>query len=225
MDEKDEWKIPFYNAICQKTGTIVREDENGMLLKDQSGVWMLVQPDRSVCEKWLNDLDLQEVEMIMVHGEAAMEATHSLLKCLSISRCHTFLWTEEKTPERKKTLRFEQAGMDDLEWIGKRYDLLDKEELDQYIGQGSIWIAYKENAKVGFVGRHEEGSMGLLYVEEGFRRQGYAAILEKFMIERMMGQGLIPYADVFDDNDASIALQKKIGMKRMKEPVYWLWHE
>ena len=67
--------------------------------------------------------------------------------------------------------------------------------------------------------------MGLLYVEEGFRRQGYAAIMEKFMIERMMGQGMIPYADVFDDNAASIALQKKIGMKRMKEPVYWLWHE
>lgn len=225
MDEKDEWKIPFYNAICQKTGTIVREDENGMLLKDQSGVWMLDQPDRSVCEKWLNDLDPQEVEMIMVHGETAMEVARSLLKCLSVSRCHTFLWAEEKMPERKKTLRFEQAGMDDLEWIEKRYDLLDKEELGQYIGHGSIWIAYKENAKVGFVGRHEEGSMGLLYVEEGFRRQGYATILEKFMIERMMGQGLIPYADVFDDNDASIALQKKIGMKRMKEPVYWLWHE
>lgn len=225
MDEKDEWKIPFYNAVRQGTGTIVREDENGMLLKDQSGVWMLDQPDRSVCEKWLNDLDLREAEMMMVHGEAAMEAACSLWKCMSVSRCHTFFWAEEKMPERKKTLRFEQAKPDNLDWIEKRYDLLDKEELGQYIGHGSIWIACKENTKVGFVGRHEEGSMGLLYVEEGFRRQGCAAIMEKFMIERMMGQGLIPYADVFDDNDASIALQKKIGMKRMKEPVYWLWHE
>jgi len=64
--------------------------------------------------------------------------------------------------------------------------------------------------------------MGLLYVSEQFRHQGYAQELERFMIKRMLEQDLIPYADVFDNNKASIHLQQKIGMKRMEQPVFWV---
>lgn len=218
-----EWMIaPFQNALKLKTGTIIEEDENGMLLQDTCGVWMLRQPNEIICRRWLEKLDPEEIGIIMVQGKKTMEIARELLGFFSVSRCSEVVWPYEKAPELAKEVNFRLAKKSDLEWILKRYEMLEKNELEEYIAHHLIWIAYKENEKIGFVGRHEEGSMGLLFVEKKFRNQGYAQIMEKFMIAQMLDQGLIPYADVFADNEASLSLQKKIGMKFLEEPVYWL---
>lgn len=74
----------------------------------------------------------------------------------------------------------------------------------------------------GFIGRHGDGSMGMLEVFEPFRRRGIAAELEKFLITYVMTFGRTPFCDVFTDNPVSLALQSKIGLVRGCGYTYWM---
>ena len=76
---------------------------------------------------------------------------------------------------------------------------------------------------MGFIGRHPEGSMGLLLVLPEYRRRGYGAELESFMIEKILGEGRIPYAHIIEDNFNSLSLQRKLGCEAAEEKVYWLF--
>lgn len=69
-----------------------------------------------------------------------------------------------------------------------------------------------EGELVGYVGVHEEGSMGMLEVFDGFRRRGYGFELEGTLINRQLRRGWIPWAQVFPENHPSAALQEKLGL-------------
>ena len=55
--------------------------------------------------------------------------------------------------------------------------------------------------------------MGMLEVFEPFRRQGIGYALEIAQINRELAKGHTPYAQIFTDNDKSVALQQKTGLK------------
>lgn len=83
----------------------------------------------------------------------------------------------------------------------------------------------KSGEFVGFIGRHPEGSMGLLQVFPEYRRQGYGEELESFMINRFLEEGRVPYAHIIVDNEKSMNLQKKLGYEVADKKIYWLFKE
>ena len=64
--------------------------------------------------------------------------------------------------------------------------------------------------------------MGLLYVEEEYRRQGIAESLEAFCINRCLEKGWTPYGHVLTDNTASEKLQDKLRFYKASQSIYWL---
>lgn len=74
---------------------------------------------------------------------------------------------------------------------------------------------------MAFIGRHAEGSIGLLEVLPQYRRRGLATLLQSYMIGLELSRGRVPYGQVFDGNDASLALQQSLGMSRSMGPLYW----
>lgn len=85
-----------------------------------------------------------------------------------------------------------------------------------------IFGAIANGKLAGFIGRHGDGSMGMLEVFEPFRRRGIAAALEKFLITYVMTFGRTPVCDVFTDNPASMALQQKLGLTKGVGFTYWI---
>ncbi|MCM1540277.1 MAG: GNAT family N-acetyltransferase [Blautia sp.] len=85
-----------------------------------------------------------------------------------------------------------------------------------------MYGAFVDDRQVGFVGMHSEGSLGLLYVEEAYRRQGIAVSLEAYVINRALEKGWIPYGHVIVGNEKSFALQEKLGLYRSDRTVWWL---
>lgn len=86
-------------------------------------------------------------------------------------------------------------------------------------------IAEKSQKKeifVGYIGQHPEGSMGLLYIFPEYRRHGYAEELERFQINEIVSQGRTPYAHIIEDNEKSLALQKKLGAIFADDKIVWL---
>ena len=64
--------------------------------------------------------------------------------------------------------------------------------------------------------------MGMLHVFPEYRRKGYAEALESLLANKYIEQGRIPYGHVVVGNDASMALQKKLGFQVADEKIYWL---
>ena len=63
--------------------------------------------------------------------------------------------------------------------------------------------------------------MGMLEVFPEARRRGYAQALEAALIDTFMAAGRIPYCHVALDNEASKALQRKLGLRRIDTVQCW----
>lgn len=80
------------------------------------------------------------------------------------------------------------------------------------LDHGSLFGAFEGDALLAFIGRHAEGSMGLLEVLPPYRRRGLGRALQIHMINLELTLGHLPFGQVFEDNAPSLALQRSLGM-------------
>lgn len=99
----------------------------------------------------------------------------------------------------------------------------DVEHLENIITRGHLWGLFEKNELAGFIGIHDEGSMGILEVRDGYQRKGYGYLLEGYLINYFIDQGWVPFCQVIDHNLPSLSLQKKLGLKLSKHLSYWLF--
>ena len=95
---------------------------------------------------------------------------------------------------------------------------------EQYIGeclQDGMSGAFYKGELCGFIGVHEQESIGILEVHPKWRRKGLAVALEQVMIGKQLERGRLPYGEIVKDNTASIRLQKKAGMITDEKLTYW----
>ena len=88
---------------------------------------------------------------------------------------------------------------------------------------GQLWGLFEDGQLAAFIGVHHEGSMGILEVLPEYRRRGLAMALEGWLIRWHLERGWTPYCHVYEDNPASHALQKKLGLTPAPDPVVWCW--
>lgn len=139
----------------------------------------------------------------------------------TVLKCSQFLYTrKEPLPVKHKEIR--RLGMEDLAYIVLHYDLGSPSYVRGRLRAGAVYGAYAQGRLAGFIGMHDEGGMGMLYVEEACRRRGIAASLEAYLVNRMLERGWTPYGHVVSGNEASVRLQEKLGLYRAKEPLFWL---
>lgn len=67
----------------------------------------------------------------------------------------------------------------------------------------------------------DDGSMGIAYTLEEYRRQGYAAAVNMELLKRAIDFGLMPYLHIVTDNRASISLAEGLGFKRNGKVVWF----
>ena len=78
-----------------------------------------------------------------------------------------------------------------------------------------------EGHLAGFMGTHDEGTLGLLEVLPDYRRQGVARLLQSHMTNRALDRDEIPYGQIFDGNSPSLALQRSLGFQCSQGFLYW----
>ena len=83
--------------------------------------------------------------------------------------------------------------------------------------------AFVEEELAGFIGTHEDGSIGLLEVLPKFRRQGIGRALETQMVKLLWSLDRRAFGNIAQDNTLSRTVHEKIGLPISKEPVYWLF--
>ena len=99
---------------------------------------------------------------------------------------------------------------------------VDIKYIKERINTNTMLGAFINEKLVGFIGTHEEGSMGILEVLPQYRKNGIGALLQKHAANLALQQSRIPYGQVKVNNEKSIKLQKKLGFELSSEVVYWL---
>lgn len=105
--------------------------------------------------------------------------------------------------------------------VTAHYEMEGPEYLGRLIERGELYGAFEGDTLTGFIGRHAEGSIGILEVLPPYRRRGIATLLQSHMINLELSRGRIPYGQVFDGNEPSLALQRSLGMTRSQGQLYW----
>ena len=109
-----------------------------------------------------------------------------------------------------------------LDFVVRHYHMMDDVSyLHERIDEG-MYGAFVGGELAGFIGTHDERSIGLLEILPEYRRLGLAFALEAYLINWLLEQGRIPFTQVSVDNEPSLALQRKLGMELSDATVHWL---
>ena len=123
---------------------------------------------------------------------------------------------------REDGLRILPFRMEDEGFIAAHYHLVENPDYaKERIAAGEVFGAYYGDQVVGFIGRHDSGELGMLFVLEEYRRKHIAKALEVYMFNRDIELGYIPYGEIIEGNDGSIALQNSVGLNFSKGRTYW----
>ena len=101
---------------------------------------------------------------------------------------------------------------------GKHYEYIKSRILAK-----EFFAAYEGEKIVGFCGVHAGGSLGLLYVDEAYRRGSVGSSLASYLVNYSLKNGGLPYAHIRTANVASLKMQEKMGLYVANKKVFWMF--
>lgn len=210
----------------------VRQD--GVLLRDKNcGIYMLTAANKDAGERLLSLTDPDAGEFVC-HQKFLAESVQARFGKAHCGECWQMVYTRKQPFLEDWDVSIRTLGESYIDEVFAHYNRLHtREELARFLKAGVIYGAFvreqagtgagKAETLAGFIGTHEEGSIGMLEVFEPFRKRGIAQALEKYMFNRTLEKGFTPYGQVFTDNEASCRLQEKLGLKVSKKKIYWIY--
>ncbi|MGN0166770.1 MAG: tRNA (guanosine(37)-N1)-methyltransferase TrmD [Acetatifactor sp.] len=212
--------IPMIESLRRGFGEILYAEGANVLIYDrEEKICMILAENQTAGEK-LTELVPEDTDLFLVSQEFMKDV---LLKRdrEMLMACHQYLYTQKETlPVRYKEIH--RLSMEQLAYVCNHYEHDDSSYLEERIHAGFLYGAFDGERIVGFAGMHGEGSMGLLYVDEAYRRRGIAESLEAYVVNRMLERGWTPYGHVIEGNEVSGHLQEKLGLYKAGRKVWWL---
>lgn len=115
---------------------------------------------------------------------------------------------------RKKAAAIRPLDVSFAETVYANYDFpqfVGPEEVRRRLEAGTILGGFEGDELVGFVGEHQEGSIGMLEVLPGHRGKGWGEALAATKANEMLGRGFTPWTEVYPYNKASLKMHEKLG--------------
>lgn len=183
------------------------------------------QEAQQLLEQWGEEWTQEpETMKILVCQESARDILTNRYGLTVGGACRQACYTRRE-PLRVQHRDIRSLTADDLEHVARRYPACERNYLRQRILAGTMYGVYMsggDTLPAGFIGIHEDGSMGMLYVDEAYRRQGLAFSLEAWLVNWHLKRGETPYCRVAEENLAALNLQEKLGLCLCVESMWWL---
>lgn len=219
LSKKKRLYIHMMEFLNRGIGEVVYEKEMNIILSDGEVV-MISASDIDAARKMLtgrSEFTCKEVISTQKFINDVLEELYGMQAELVLYQaCYT---KKEVLPVRYKDIRPLDIGH--LDYILKHYNYVADTYLRERITSGAFWGAFDEERLIGFIGVHAEGSMGMLFVEEDYRRKGIGASLESYLINLHLANGQTPYCHIVEGNGESMALQEKLGLYIADTPIWW----
>ena len=209
--------------IRRGTAEILYAEGDGVLLRElASGAYMSSACDAGKDRDLLQPLGKRE--LFCLHRKDTADWLVETYAFASRLECFQAVYTSGRRFAQISALEVRKLGVGHLETLYEHYhDYVGYEYLRRRLESGAIYGGFLEETLCGFVGTHEEGSIGILEVLDAYRGRGFGSALEKFMIDLILDRDEIPFAQIAVDNKVSIDLQRKLGFEISTERVYWLF--
>ncbi|MBO5292943.1 MAG: tRNA (guanosine(37)-N1)-methyltransferase TrmD [Lachnospiraceae bacterium] len=220
------WHMDMIETLRRGQGILLYSGKDGVLLQEKrSRAFFLTAVHGEAGEKIVREHMPENAvpELFVVHQEEMLSFIEKYYGLRQANECYQAVYTRNVTlpVERSVEIRLLENNMADQVYAGY-HNIGGREYVEERLKSGVMYGAFLEGELAGFIGMHDEGSMGMLYVKEEYRRRGIAAALESDAINRMLALGWLPFCQVYTENEVSLDLQRKLGLRISKNRLYWL---
>lgn len=197
--------------------------ERAVLLENEHGIRLLACDGITDGIQALTGVS-QGNRPIVVHSDAARDAVQTVWPALHCGdACYQAAYTGEPVTVLD-TCRIEPFPMERADFVMEHYRMAGSlEAVQATIARGDLFAAYVEEELVGFIGYHDDTSIGMLEVLPEARRHRVGFALEQHVINVAISRGRVPYCQVYTWNEASLRLQAKLGMEISENVLYWMF--
>ena len=222
-------RIDMIEAIRRKMATAAYAAPDAVLLKTESGFYLLVGDTVEACERALEHAD-NGFYAFVAHNEPSREAVQKRYPQLDhCSPCRQAYYPKTDPIPVPDVCEIRPFPLDRAAFLVSVYDPgADPADYEKAIRAGDVLAAYRDGKIAGFIGFHGDGSGGMLEVLPEFRRLGIGTALEIALHNLALSRGWTPYGQILVGNEASLKLQEQLGMV-VSDPdgsvLYWIYQE
>lgn len=218
--------VDMLECIRRGSAEILFASNEGVLLKDlPSNIYMLSSNNIEVSKNLINILPY-DFNIISVHDKFSFDLLLEKHIFSETMICYNTVYTK-KTPiaYEKHSIEIKPLTIEYRDNIINSYckiDIVDSNYIENRLKENVMFGAFVDSNLCGFIGIHEEGSIGMLEVLPEFKGKGIGSALQIEATNNALTHKRYPYGQVIETNTASTALQKKLGFELSKDKVYWL---
>ena len=215
--------MDMLQPIWRGSAEVLAANPRGVLLLEKaSRTHMLTVEAPEYTEEFLGQIE--NPYLMAVHQEYLAEDAARRFGLRPTMRCHQAAWLRPAPPPVPETpFCVEALGMDKCAEIHALYSHeIGREYVEGRLSAGEMFGAFRDGELAGFIGLHEEGSVGMLEVLPAFQRMGVGTLLVAFLCNWLMERGLTPFSQFTVDNLASRRLHEAMGFSISTDLVFWL---
>ena len=214
--------VDMIECIRRDICRIAYAGENGVLLQVDGGTGAMLSCEST--ELALSLPKIGEYALLVLHQTAHRENFCRRFGYQAGKECWQGAYTKSM-PLEEQSADIRRLDMRFLDTVTEVYGMHDREYMRYLIEEGVMFGVFDGGQLAGFIGRHAEGSIGLLEILPEFRRRGYAEALERRYVNMELEKGHVPYGQVYVGNQISRHLQEKLGMEFSDGHLCWLWRD
>lgn len=219
LAKKKRQNIHMMELLHRGLGEVVYENGMDILLQFEN-LYMIHVADENSALKLLKQIP--ETALIITTQEFVRNILETEFDKKGFCKCAQALCTrKEALPVSHKEIK--PLDVSYFDYVIEHYSMANPENIKERLVTGNMYGAFDAGKIIGFIGVHNEGSMGMLFVEEEYRKKGIGASLESYLINLQISNGYTPYCHIIEGNEKSLALQEKLGLYVADVPLWWIW--
>ena len=218
--------IDMLETLERSIGEVIYAEDDGVALKNGKITYMISAKSEEALDK-ICDAIGERPRLVVLHQQELEPALQSRYGYSGTMACYQCAYlAKDRLEERvSEGIALSPIPMTELDFVVENYGhISDGKYIASRIEEGMLG-AFCGKELAGFIGSHEEGTIGLLHILPEYRRRGLGYSLEAAMINLMLDKGWVPHVHIVTTNEASIQLQEKLGMAFSDKTLTWLYGE
>ena len=192
--------------------------DDGMLIRHPCSTYMAASFSSSC--SWIDPFIIS-ARLVVSHGQGLSDYLCSM-GLEQGEPCYLFVYEGDRIGKDYSSIR--PLGPEHAEMAAEAYGH-EVGYIRERIDAGRLWGIFSGAELAGFGGFHTEGAMGMLEILPRCRRMGCGRLMESFLIDKALSGGRMAYCNVYRSNEASISLQRRLGLVASDMLTSWLWRD
>jgi len=203
----------------------VYAENDGVCIITQAGIPMTYAVSDEASHKMFSLL--ADIECCVCCHRVEVNDLKAKFKNITCNKaCWQVLYDKQVSSPEISGLEIKRLPVEDeyIDFVTNTYTLhYGREHIKKTMENAGIYAAYINGEIAGYIGSHEELSIGLLEVMPAYRNSGVGTNLLNFMINKFEKEGLVPYAQIVYGNVKCYNMHVKMGYIINPKLIYWCY--